>query len=184
MEKVLKAGNQEHWWSLLLRGIFILIFATLAFVWPGITLAVLMIFFGVFVVVDGIFATVVSVRSRKDYKHWWLTLLGGVAGIVVGILVFMGTLIAGLVMLYLIAAWLIATGIVRAITAIWARKETAMGLPLTLGIASVCFGVAIFIMSLSMLLAMFWIIALFAMLIGVFLLIDAFQVRKRSRRSR
>ena len=182
MEKVLKAGNQEHWWSLLLRGIFILIFATLAFVWPGITLAVLMIFFGVFVVVDGIFATVVSVRSRKDYKHWWLTLLGGVAGIVVGILVFM--LIAGLVMLYLIAAWLIATGIVRAITAIWARKETAMGLPLTLGIASVCFGVAIFIMSLSMLLAMFWIIALFAMLIGVFLLIDAFQVRKRSRRSR
>ena len=178
MEAVL---NREPWWSLLLRGIFIIVLGVLAFVWPGITLAVLMIFFGAFVLVDGIFTTVISVRSHKDYKHWWLTLLGGLAGIVVGILIFFGPLVMALVMFYLIAAWFLVTGIIRVVTAIRARKEIAMGLPLTLGILSVCFGVAIFIIPIPMLLAMFWLIAAFAIIIGIFLIVGAIVTRSSSK---
>lgn len=184
MEKVLKAGNQEPWWSLLLRGIFIIILGVLAFVWPGITLAVLMIFFGAFVLVDGIFATVTSVRRRKEYKHWWLMLLGGVAGIVVGILIFFGPLVMALVMFYLIAAWFTVTGIIRIVTAIRARKEAAMGMPLTLGILSVCFGVAVFIIPIPMLLAMFWLIAAFAIIAGIFLIVNGVGTKKLGKASR
>jgi len=173
--------KQEPWWSLLLRGIFIIILGVLAFVWPGFTVLVLVFLFGAFAFVDGIFATVVSLSKRKDYNHWWLTMLGGLAGIVVGILIFVWPLISALVILYLIAAWLVVTGIIRIVTAIRARKEAAMGWSLSLGIISVCFGAAIFLIPLAMLLAMLWIIAAFAIVIGIFLLVDAVQVRKRSK---
>jgi uncharacterized membrane protein HdeD (DUF308 family) len=124
---------------------------------------------------------VVSVKKRKTIPQWGLMLAGGIAGIVVGTLVFMAPLIAGLVLVYLIAAWLVVTGIIRIVTAIRARKEAAIGGPLALGIVSVCFGVAIFFIPLALLLATLWIIAAFAIIIGIFLLVDAVQVRKRSK---
>ena len=170
--------RQEPWWSLLLRGIFIIILGVVAFVWPGITIAVLIIFFGAFVLVDGIFAVVVSVSQRRTIPQWGLMLAGGIAGIVVGILVFIAPLVAGLVLVYLIAAWLVVTGIIRIVTAIRARGETAMGLSLTLGIVSLCFGIAIFFIPLAMLLATLWIIAAFAVIIGIFLIVDSIRVHK------
>ena len=181
MEKVLTTGNQEPWWSLLLRGIFIIVLGVLAFVWPSMTLTILMIFFGAFVLVDGIFTTIVSVRSRKDYKHWGLMLMGGLAGIVVGVLIFFGPLFMALVMFYLIAAWFLVTGIIRIVTAIKARKETAMGLSLTLGILSVCFGVVLFIIPIPMLMIMFWLIAAFAIITGIFLIVGAIVTRSSSK---
>ena len=179
----LKILVYQLWWSLLLRGIFILFFATLAFVWPGITLAVLMIFFGVFVMIDGLLNTGVSVVKRKEHKLWWLMLLGGLAGIVIGILALIGLVAGGMAIFYLIAAWLVITGVIRIITATGAREEGANRLRLTLGTVSVCFGAAIFIMSMSIptLLTTFWIIALFALIVGVFLIVDAFRERKRIR---
>ena len=142
-----------------------------------------MIFFGAFVLIEGLFATVVSVVKRKEHKHWWLMLLGGLAGIVIGILALIGLVTGGLAVFYLIAAWLVLTGIIRIVTATRAREEGVNRLPLTLGIVSVCFGAAIFIMSVSIpaLLTTFWIIALFALIVGVFLLADAFRERKRIR---
>ena len=163
----------------MLRGIFIIILGVVAFVWPAITVLALVFLFGAFAFVDGIFATVVSVSQRRTIPQWGLVLAGGIAGIVVGILLFVWPLISALVILYLIAAWLVVTGIIRIITAIRARKETTMGWSLSLGIISVCFGAAIFLIPLAMLLAMLWIIAAFAIIIGIFLLVDAFQVRKR-----
>jgi len=172
--------RQEPWWSLLLRGIFIIILGIVAFVWPGITIAVLIIFFGAFALVDGIFAVVVSVKERKTLPEWGLMLAGGIAGIVVGILVFIAPLMTGLVLVYLIAAWLVVTGIIRIVTAIRARRETAMGLSLTLGIVSLCFGMAIFFIPLAMLLATLWIIAAFAIIIGIFLIVGGIQVKRSS----
>jgi uncharacterized membrane protein HdeD (DUF308 family) len=180
MEGVL---NREPWWSLLLRGIFILILGILAFIWPALTVTLLMIFFGAFVLVDGIFAVVVSVGKRKEYKRWWLMLLGGIVGIVVGILIFMGPLIAGLVVLYLIAAWFTIIGIIRIVTAIRVREEIPIGLPLTLGILSLCFGVAIFIIPYPMWLAILWIIAAFAIIIGIFRIVTSIQTKKLGKAS-
>jgi len=45
------------WWTFLLRGIAAVLFAVMAFLWPGLTLAVLVIFWGAFALVDGIVAS-------------------------------------------------------------------------------------------------------------------------------
>ena len=164
--------NREPWWSLLLRGIFIIIFGGLVFVWPGISLAVMMIFFGAFVLVDGIFAIVVALSKRP--RRWGLTLLGGVVGIVVGILVFMAPLFAGLIMWYLIAAWLLIMGIIHIVTGIGGHS----GASIALGILSLCFGIAIFFIPVATLLVMIWLIAAFAIILGISWIVGSVQVKK------
>jgi len=170
--------RQEPWWSLLLRGIFIIILGVLAFVWPVLTIAVLIIFFAAFALVEGIFAVVVSVSQRRTIPQWGLMLAGGIAGIVVGILIFMAPLIAGLVVVYLIGAWALVTGIIRIVSAIRAREETAMGWQLALGIVAICFGLAIFFIPLAMLLAMLWIVAAWAIIMGILWIADSIRVHK------
>ena len=164
--------KQEPWWSLLLRGIFIIIFGILVFAWPGISLGVMMIFFGAFVLVDGIFAIVVALSKRP--RLWGLTLLGGVVGIVVGILVFMAPLIAGLVMWYLIAAWLLIMGIIHIVTGIGGHS----GGSIALGVLSLCFGIAIFFIPVATLLVMIWLIAAFAVILGISWIVGSVQVKK------
>ena len=164
--------NREPWWSLLLRGIFIIIFGVLVFAWPGISLAVMMVFFGVFVLVDGIFAIAIALSKRP--RLWGLTLLGGVLGIVVGILVFMAPFIAGLVMWYLIAIWLLIWGIIHIVTGIGGHS----GASIALGILSLCFGVAIFFIPVATLLAMIWLIAAFAIILGISWIVGSVQVKK------
>ena len=46
----------RYWWLILLRGIAAIIFGVLAFIWPGITLVTLVLFFGAFTLVDGVLA--------------------------------------------------------------------------------------------------------------------------------
>src|SRR3712207_6978576 len=49
------AGN---WWALLLRGIAAVLFGLAALFWPGVTLMVLIVFFGAYAMVDGVLAIV------------------------------------------------------------------------------------------------------------------------------
>ncbi len=60
---------KRHWWVPVLRGIAAVVFGVMAFVYPGLTVAVLVLLFGAWVLVDGIFrvvgalAIVVQTRS-------------------------------------------------------------------------------------------------------------------------
>ena len=44
----------DHWWVFALRGLAAVIFGILAFAWPGVTLSVLVLFWGAYALVDGI----------------------------------------------------------------------------------------------------------------------------------
>ena len=73
----------RYWWALALRGLFAVLFGLLAFFMPRITLLTLVLLFGAYVLLDGIFDIVAAIRSPR---HHWALILEGVVGIVAGIL--------------------------------------------------------------------------------------------------
>src|SRR5690349_21799639 len=46
----------KNWWLVVLRGVLAILFGIVAFVWPGTTLEVLVLFFGAYALADGIFS--------------------------------------------------------------------------------------------------------------------------------
>ena len=64
---------------LVLRGVLAILFAICAFIWPGLTLGVLVLLWGAFAVVDGVVAIASGISAR------WSTLAGyGVLGVAAG----------------------------------------------------------------------------------------------------
>jgi uncharacterized membrane protein HdeD (DUF308 family) len=175
----------RNWWALALRGLAAILFGILAFAWPGITLFVLIIFFGAYMLVDGIFAIVAAVRAAGEQARWWLMLLEGILGVVVGLVTFFWPGLTALALLYLIAAWAIVTGIMEIAAAIRLRREMVGEWALILGGAlSVLFGMLLVVIpARAGLLSLTWLIGAYAVVFGVLLVVLAFRVRSAPSRA-
>jgi len=169
----------RNWWALALRGLAAILFGILAFAWPGITLFVLILFFGAYMLVDGIFAIVAAVRAAREETRWWLLLVEGILGVVAGLVTFFWPGLTALALLYLIAAWAIVTGIMEIVEAIRLRQELVGEWALILsGALSVIFGVLLVVIpARAGLLSLTWLIGIYAVAFGVLLVILAFRVR-------
>jgi uncharacterized membrane protein HdeD (DUF308 family) len=77
-----------------------------------------------------------------------------------------------------IGIWAILAGIIRIVVAIRARKENPMGLPLTLGILSLCFGLVILFLTAATFMVILWIIAIWAIIMGIVLLVQSVRARR------
>jgi uncharacterized membrane protein HdeD (DUF308 family) len=120
-----------------LRGPAALLFGIVAFIWPGITLVVL---WGGYALVDGIFALVYAFRAAGERR--WLLVLQGVVGVAAGLATLLWPGTTALVLLYVIAAWALVIGVLFMVAAIRLRQEIQgewlLGLA---GLVSVIFGV-------------------------------------------
>ena len=76
----------RNWWTFLLQGLFALIFGVLVLVWPASALIALVYLFGAFAMVDGICTVAAGITFRSYMPHWWVALLQGLFGILVGFL--------------------------------------------------------------------------------------------------
>lgn len=181
-EQNLAAALGRNWWLLLLRGLVAIVFALLTWAQPGVSLAALVLVFGIYVLADGLLGVWSAIAKRRDNRHWWLLLLWGVVGIVVGVMTFIMPGITGLVLLMYIAAWAVITGVLQIVAAIRLRKEIkGEWLMILSGLVSVAFGVLLFLQPGAGALAVAWIIAAYAFIFGVLMVLLAFKVRKLGR---
>ncbi len=173
----------SNWWALVLRGLVALLFGVLTFVWPEISLTALVMLFGAYALVDGLFTAVAAFRAPEGYKHWWALLLEGVFGVAAGVLAFVWPGITALVLLYLIAAWALVTGVFEVAAAVRLRKLISGEWLLALsGALSVLFGVMLVAWPGAGALAVLWLIGAYAVLFGVLLMALGFRLRGRGAR--
>jgi uncharacterized membrane protein HdeD (DUF308 family) len=167
-----------NWWALLLRGIAALLFGLAALFWPGITLYVLIIFFGAYALVDGIFAVVAGIRGSGGRR--WVFLAEGVLGILAGAVALFYPGMTAVVLLYVISFWAILTGLLRIVMAFWLRREIENEWLMVLsGVLSVLFGILLAVIPGAALLTLVWIVGIYELILGVALIILGFEVRGR-----
>jgi uncharacterized membrane protein HdeD (DUF308 family) len=170
----------KNWWLLLLRGIAAIVFGVLAFAWPGLTLLTLILFYGAFALVDGVLAIVAAVTGGAPAPRWWLAIVG-LFGIAAGLLTFLMPGLSALVLLFFIAGWAIATGVLQIIGAIQLRKEIDNEWLLIFGgVVSVLFGIGMMLAPGAGALALVWVIGIYAVITGVVLVALALRLKKHA----
>jgi uncharacterized membrane protein HdeD (DUF308 family) len=168
----------RYWWMTLIRGIIAILFGVMLFAWPQISLLSLVLVFGAFAFADGVVGVVTAVGGRREHESWWVLLLAGLAGIGVGVLTFLNPGVTALVLLFYIAIWAIATGLLEIVAAVRLRKEIEGEFWLGLaGLATIVFGILLVARPQVGALAVLWLIGGYAVAFGVMLLLLAFEAR-------
>jgi uncharacterized membrane protein HdeD (DUF308 family) len=164
----------------LFRGIVAVLFGILALVWPKITLVVLVLLFGIFAVISGITAVAAALRTRGE-QGWGLLLFEGIVGILAGVVALVWPGITALVFLYLLAAWAIITGILELVAPLGFPMRGGRAVLMVLaGLASIVFGILIAAQPASGLLAVVWLIGVYAIVFGVMYVVAYFESRSLS----
>src|SRR5438105_1024659 len=161
----------------LFRGIAAIVFGILTFVWPGLTLSVLVLLFGVFAVISGVTTVAAALRNRGE-QGWGLLLFEGILGILAGVVALVWPGITALAFLYLLAAWAILTGIFEFVAPLSFPMSGGRAVLMVLaGVLSVIFGILIAAQPASGLLAVVWLIGVYAIVFGVMYIVVYFQSR-------
>lgn len=169
----------RHWWAFLIRGIAAIIFGILAFPWPEETLQVLVALFGAYAIVDGSALLLALVAGDSlARRNGWATALMGVIGIGAGIATFIWPDITALALLYIVAVWSIATGVVAMGAAVALRNELEGEFWLGLsGLISVIFGTLLIVFPGEGLISLVFLVAIWAISFGVSNLALAYELR-------
>ena len=183
MEAPMLEHLSRNWGWVVLRGVAGVLFGVLAFLWPGITLAVLVIVWGAYALADGVLALIAAYRVRDQGKPFWSLVVVGLLGIAAGIVTFLWPGMTALVLLMFIAAWAFVMGIFQIIAAFRLRKEIQNEWLLAIsGILSVLFGIIMFVQPGAGALAVIWVIAAYAIVFGILLIWLGLRLKKRSER--
>jgi uncharacterized membrane protein HdeD (DUF308 family) len=168
------------WRSQALRGVLAVLFGVAALTWPRLTLTALVVLFGAFALVEGIFTLsgVITGGLRAGERRWPFV-LHGLAGIAVGLVTFFWPNITTLALLYLIAAWALVTGAFEIADTITLREYIEpVWLFLLNGAIRIAFGIILFAAPGTGALAITWLIGWFALLTGVLHLVLAWRLRQ------
>jgi uncharacterized membrane protein HdeD (DUF308 family) len=174
----LVSALSRNWWAVALRGAFAVLFGILSFAWPEITVVVLVALFGAWALIDGILLLASAWRRAERGQTWWPLLLEGLLGVAAAAVTFLWPDITALALFFVIGAWAIVTGILEIAAAIAMRRvidnEVWLGLA---GIAGILFGVIVLLFPGAGALGIVWLIATYAIVFGVFLLMLGFRLR-------
>jgi uncharacterized membrane protein HdeD (DUF308 family) len=171
-----------NWWALALRGIVAILFAILAFAIPGITLTVIVLLFGAYALVDGIFAIISAVRAARGHRRWGSFLIEGIVGIIIGLITFWVPILTLDVLIYFVAAWALVTGALEISAAIRLRRHIrGEWILLLTGIVSILFGVLVFWAPVLGAIAIAWWLAAYAFIFGILMLMLAFRLKSLDR---
>ena len=169
----------KNWWAVALRGAAALIFGFLTVLWPDISLTALVLLFGSFAIVYGVFNIITAVRRRRGERQWWALLLEGLVSVAVGTVTLIIPDLTALALVYVIAAWAILTGILEIAAAIMLRRYIRGEWWLALaGVLSVAFGAVLAIWPGVGALALVLWIGAYAIVLGIFLVALGVKLRR------
>ena len=174
------SGNlRRYWWLFLIRGLLGIVLGFFALAFPGATLAVAVLLIGAYMVVDGVIAIVKAMQILRSDPHWWVLLLEGLLGVVVGIAIFAWPGLSILSLAYLVGYWAIISGAFTITAALRLRTHVpGEWLYLVFGIVSIVFGAFVLFAPGTGLVYIVLMISIYGFVMGITMLALAFQARR------
>jgi len=162
------------------RGVFALLFGITTLVLPALAFATLVIFFGTFMIVDGIFSIMFSISVKRPIrKKPWLFFMG-LTGIIAGGLMLFNPFISAITLICFFAFWSFFAGIMEMIKPVSLRKEKRKeALYVTSGILSILVAVLLLVNPLSGAVTFAIIFGLYALVTGISLISLSIRLRKQ-----
>ena len=175
---LIQSVYRRAWWSLMVRGLLGVALGVCILWRPIESVAAFALVIAVWALVGGIVQIVHAFDLRAAFPQWWVLLLGGIVGVAFGIAAFY--YYPGLSLSFAVvwtAWWLLLTGGLAIYLAI---QERQLGLPwgwtLAYGIAGVVTAGLAFANPPATLVAIMSLIAGFAIVSGVVLLVGAYKL--------
>jgi len=166
-----------NWWALALRGAFAVLFALIAFLWPGLTATVLILLFGCYALLDGIFALVAGLRLAHRHGYSTPLLIEGALNIIIAVLIFVWPAAALVALIYLVALWAIITGVALVAAGLALIRISGEWLLVPTGVVSILLGIILFVQPTAGIVALSWWLGIYALLFGIMLLSVAWRIR-------
>lgn len=166
-----------HWLPIFLRGLSAFGLGVIVLIWTELSLELLLIYFGIYAFLDAIFSIGGAVMSRRN-KNWWLSLIRGLIGFGLFVMIFTMPVLTEVILVYLIAAWALVIGIFEALIAFsFSWKGSSKAILLIVGIISVIFGGVLFFYPFTGVIVLLWIIGSYGILFGIMQIIFSLKVK-------
>ena len=168
----------RHWGWVLAFGIITLLIGIVALVWPGRTLVVVAVLFGIQLIVMGIFRFV-SAFASDDATGGTRVLLAllGVLSLIIGLYAVRHVLITLLALALLLSIFWIVSGAVEVFTALSHREMQHRGWNAVMGIVSVLAGIVILVYPGISLLVLAVVLGIWLIIFGAMQITIAFRIR-------
>lgn len=165
--------------GMIVRGVTAIAFALVLLAWPGLTLGVLVLAFGTYSLVDAFVALYNALVSSTAARRWWLV-IQGIAGIGVGVVTYLWTGLTAIALLHLVGVWAIVIGLLQVAEAFSSSRTRSDRITMALnGLLGVFFGAIMWWRPGAGAVALVTLIAAFATVTGVTLVVVALQLRSR-----
>jgi uncharacterized membrane protein HdeD (DUF308 family) len=176
MDAVVRTLSQ-NWWLVLLQGVLSVVLGILALVWPGVTLGVVLVLWGLFTLLNGVVDVFAALGAAGSHRSWGWRLAGGLVGILAGLVILRWPGLSALFALYVVAIWAIMMGIVRIVGTIADHDALPHAWIVALaGTVSVLFGIAMFAWPGVGLLTLIYLVGSYAIVYGLITCVIAFRL--------
>jgi uncharacterized membrane protein HdeD (DUF308 family) len=168
----------RHWGWVLAFGIITLLAGLLALVWPGRTIVVIAVLFGIQLLVAGIFrfAAAFAADDETGATRVLLALLG-VLSFIVGLYALRHILVTVAALALLLGIFWIVNGTIEAFTALSHRGMQGRGWTIFMGLLSVVAGVAVLVYPAISLVTLAVVLGFWLLVYGIMEIMLAFRLR-------
>ncbi len=168
------------WWAMLVRGIIAVVVGFCALVWPSASIGLLVMLVGVFVLLDGVTGLIGALQNRLGGAH----LVQAVIGIAIGLVLLFWPTGSIRLLLVVFGVWFVLIGFSQ----FWAARQNQIdgddrsALSIIGGVIGVLGLVLVFWPGTGVV-AISWLIAFAALLLGAILIFLALRLRRLQQRA-
>lgn len=170
----MKNLNIKNWNLAVVNGVLAIIFGLIALVFPGLTIAGLGIYFAITILIGGLSLIISVIRKKDSVSKWYYSLLEGVIGVLIGIIILARPESAAAFFIAVIGIWALFLGFVFLFS--FYKKEKpglVSSFHLVAGIVSVLLGFLIILNPFESTRVIAVLIGIYAIAYGTFSLVNS-----------